>query len=270
MTHCMKIWNGGKTAWNVYRSIQAPLTKTHNNFCTPTTNLHISCLKPAQSHRKYSTAENVAQDAKTQNREISALELEHLLEQPLKHEDFFGVKDLVTVEDLFKARVHYGHKLGSRNENMKEYLFGCRLDVDIFDLDKTIVHMHTALNFLAHMAFREAIILFITKNPIYAHKVETMAKECGQYAQTRFWHNGCFTNTESVFNTFTWKLRLPDVCVFLSLDDRVNSQHEAINEAAKMGISTVGVVDSNVNPTLITYPIPGNDDSIPSAELYCR
>lgn len=68
-----------------------------------------------------------------------------------------------------------------------------------------------------------------------------------------------------------WKnIRLPDVCVFLSVQGAPYESHPAVIEATKLGMITVGVCDSNVNPTLISYPIPGNDDTPSAVELYCR
>ena len=65
-------------------------------------------------------------------------------------------------------------------------------------------------------------------------------------------------------------VRLPDVCVFLSVQGAPYTSHTAVAESAKVGIMTVGICDSNVNPTIIGYPIPGNDDSPSAMELYCK
>ena len=82
---------------------------------------------------------------------------------PLKHKDFFGVSKLFTVKELFQARVHLGHKKGTLNPHMTPYLFGSRLDMLIFDLDQTAVLLREALNFIAHIAFRSGVILFVTR-----------------------------------------------------------------------------------------------------------
>lgn len=63
--------------------------------------------------------------------------------------------------------------------------------------------------------------------------------------------------------------RLPDCCVFLGTQNSVFAQHRAVHEAAKLQIVTVGVVDTNSDPRLITYPVPGNDDSPTSIKLFC-
>ncbi|XP_017152047.1 28S ribosomal protein S2, mitochondrial [Drosophila miranda] len=185
----------------------------------------------------------------------------------LKHPDYFQVHNLFTVRDLFNARVHYGHKEGSLDDRMRPYLYGNRLGHLIFDLDKTAVHLRDALNFVAHIAFRDGIILFFNRNALNAHLVEQKALEAGEFSHTRFWRGGIFTNANVQFDAVT---RLPDLCIFLNTQNNVMSQHTAVRDAAKMAIPTVGIVDSNCNPNLITYPVPGNDDSPAAVELYCN
>lgn len=64
--------------------------------------------------------------------------------------------------------------------------------------------------------------------------------------------------------------RLPDLCIFFNTLNNVLAPHIAVRDAAKMAIPTVGIVDSNCNPNLITYPVPGNDDSPQAIQLYCK
>ncbi|XP_054502205.2 small ribosomal subunit protein uS2m isoform X2 [Agelaius phoeniceus] len=190
-----------------------------------------------------------------------------LLTEPLSHPDFFSVKELFTLKDLFDARVHLGHKKGCRHRFMEPYIFGCRLDHDIIDLDQTMQHLQLALNFTAHVAYRGGIILFVSRRRQFCHLVESTARACGEYAHTRYWQGGLLTNAHIQFGP---GVRLPDLLIFLSTLNNVFEPHVAIRDAAKMNIPTVGVVDTNCNPCLITYPIPGNDDSPAAVELYCR
>ncbi|KAH0615456.1 hypothetical protein JD844_004707 [Phrynosoma platyrhinos] len=150
---------------------------------------------------------------------------------------------------------------------MGPYIFGCRLDQDIIDLDQTMAHLQAALNFTAHVAYRKGIILFISRNRQFSHRVETVAKECGEYAHTRYWQGGLLTNAHIQYGI---GVRLPDLIVFLSTLNNVFEPHLAVRDAAKMNIPTVGVVDTNCNPALISYPIPGNDDSPSAVDLYLR
>jgi len=173
---------------------------------------------------------------------------------------------MFTKHDLFKARVHFGHKVGVRNPYMLPYLFGNRLGSDIIDLEQTVDHLQRALNVTAHMAYREGVIMFLTRNRQMLLLVEQTAKECGEYSYCRYWRGGTFTNAATLFGAIT---RLPDLCVFIGTHNSIFEQHRAVVEAAKMNIPTVGIVDSSSDPRLITYPIPGNDDSPCAIELYC-
>ena len=150
---------------------------------------------------------------------------------------------------------------------MQPYLFGCRLDQDIIDLDQTAEHLQLALNFTAHVAYRGGVILFVSRRRQFSHLVESTARECGEYAHTRYWQGGLLTNAPIQYGP---GVRLPDLVVFLSTLNNVFQQHVGVRDAAKMNIPTVGVVDSNCNPSLLTYPVPGNDDTPLAMELYCR
>jgi len=186
------------------------------------------------------------------------------LPNPLEHHDYFQIRNLPTIEDLYKSRVHFGHQIGSRHEHMKPYIYGQRMETDIIDLNQTLTHMQNALNFLAHMSYRRAVILFIMQSSIFGHDVEKAAHECGEYSHTRKWPSNAFTDQERSKRVH----HFPDVCIFLSTTAGSYEQHPAISECAKMGIATVGIVDTNVNPSLITYPVPGNDDTHQSIHYY--
>ncbi|XP_032117820.1 28S ribosomal protein S2, mitochondrial isoform X1 [Sapajus apella] len=190
-----------------------------------------------------------------------------ILNEPLKHSDFFNVKELFSVRSLFHARVHLGHKAGCRHRFMEPYIFGSRLDQDIIDLEQTATHLQLALNFTAHMAYRKGIILFISRNRQFSYLIENLARDCGEYAHTRYFTGGLLTNAPLLFGP---GVRLPDLIIFLHTLNNVFEPHIAVRDAAKMNIPTVGIVDTNCNPCLVTYPVPGNDDSPPAVHLYCR
>jgi small subunit ribosomal protein S2 len=186
---------------------------------------------------------------------------------PLKYPDFFGVAKLFTVKDLFDAKVHLGHREGSLNDHMRPYIFGSRLGHYIIDLDLTAVHLRQALNVTAHIAFREGIILFLNRGVQTMNVVERTAKECGEYALCRVYRRGAIINSTQQFGTIT---RLPDLFIFLNTHHTTFEQHLGVLDAAKMLIPSIGVVDTTADPRLITYPVPGNDDSVSAIELYCR
>jgi len=186
---------------------------------------------------------------------------------PLRFPDFFGVRKLFTMEDLFNARVHYGHTDGTLNPHMKPFVFGSRLGHIILDLERSAVLLREALNFTAHVAHRGGIILFVSHNPQHTLLVEDTAKQAQEFSHAREWNSTILTNSDKVYGGVT---RLPDLCILLSTLNPLTQEHTAVRDAAKMCIPTVGIVDSNSDPRLITYPVPGNDDSTPAIELYCK
>lgn len=171
------------------------------------------------------------------------------------------------MSDLFNARVHYGHREGTLDVRMKSYIYGKRMDHIIFDLDKTALYLRKALNIAAHIAYRDGLILFVGRIPHSSTFIEDTAKQCGEYAHTREWIPHTFTNASQ---RFKGSIRLPDLCILLNTFDDALTQHSCVVESAKCMIPTIGIVDSNANPSLITYPVPGNDDSKASIELYCN
>lgn len=173
--------------------------------------------------------------------------------------DPFGVTDLVTVEDLFKARVHFGHKSGMWNHRMRPYLYGVRNGLHIFNLNTTLVCLRRALNVVGHMAYQYGVILFVNERPQFEALTQQMARSCGEYFVTE-WVPGTLTNSYKLLRT----LKVPDLVVFLS----VPRSKSAVKEAVTYGLPSVGVVDSDCDPNFILYPIPGNDDTPHAVKLY--
>ena len=179
----------------------------------------------------------------------------------LRNPDFFGVDSLTSVQQLFEARVHLGHKTGVWNPLMKPYLFGSRGGIYVIDLDKTLLNIRRALNVAGHVAYRNGIILFVNERSQFERVVQKAARDCGEYFITQRWTGGTLTNSHMLLRT----LKLPDLILFFS----VPPSKTGIKEAAMCNIPSVGVVDSDCNPNLITYPVPGNDDTPTAVELYC-
>lgn len=127
--------------------------------------------------------------------------------------DYFGVRKLFTIKDLFNARIHLGHTDGTLNSHMRPFIFGSRLGHTVFDLDKTAVLLREALNFTAHIAYRGGIILFVCHYPQHTLVVENAARKAEEFAHAREWDSTILTNSEKVYGGVT---RLPDLCILLS------------------------------------------------------
>ncbi|KAF7634069.1 hypothetical protein Mgra_00006487 [Meloidogyne graminicola] len=185
--------------------------------------------------------------------------------------------NLVTIEKLLTARVHFGHKIGTLNDNMKWAMFGERLGVCIFDLEITQRYMIKALNFLSALSYSDGKFLFLTTNKAAMLLVEETASDLGHFSHTRLWQQDIFVNRDKYVGG---PVRFPDAMIFLNTHTSAMERHPAIIEAAKLCIPTIAIVDSNcvvgldvkylLKPNYITYPIPGNDDSINSIEFYMK
>jgi len=187
-------------------------------------------------------------------------------QNPLDSRDYFGVHNLFNVKMLFDARMHLGHTVRSLNPQMNKFVFGSRFDMCILDLDQTALHLRQALNFTAHIAYRGGIILFVCRQSPLIHMVDRAAQECGEYSATSAWTSEIFTAPNMMFGQ---EVRLPDLVVMVHTRDKHQyREHPAIIDSAKIGIPTVGLVDTDCNPNLITYPVPGNDDSQDSVQIF--
>lgn len=91
--------------------------------------------------------------------------------------------------------------------------------------------------------------------------------EVGEYAYCKQWKSGSFTDSARRYGSV---IRLPDMCIFFHTHDKMNEPHAGLNEASKMLIPTVAICDTDIDPSQITFPIPGNDDSMTSVQLYVR
>ncbi len=214
-----------------------------------------------------------------------------------------------TMRQLLEAGVHFGHKTRRWNPKMEPYLFGVRNNVHIIDLQQTVPLLHQAMDAVRAVAASGGRVLFVgTKRQASAH-VSEAAKRCGQYFVDHRWLGGMLTNWKTISNSIrrlkdleaqlsadseeaqsglTKKelLRLtrerekldralggikdmgapPDIIVVID----TNKEAIAVQEANKLGIPVVAVLDSNSDPAGINHPVPGNDDSLRAIELYCE
>ncbi|WP_341793088.1 MULTISPECIES: 30S ribosomal protein S2 [unclassified Rickettsia] len=212
----------------------------------------------------------------------------------------------VNIKDLLDAGVHFGHKTSRWNPKMAPYIYGERDDVHVIDLRQTSVLMGVALNAIYETVKKDGKILFVSTKIQASDIIAEYAEKCGQYYVNHRWLGGMLTNWKTIsgsiekLNKLEKTLESEEACagytkkeildmsrkkdkLLLSLGgirninskpDLVviidtNKEHIAINEAVKLGVPIIAVVDTNSNPDNIDYPIPGNDDAIRSIRLYC-
>lgn len=211
-----------------------------------------------------------------------------------------------TMRQLLEAGVHFGHNTRRWNPKMAPYIFGDRNGIHIIDLQQTVPLLHQSMVAVRDVVKRNGRVLFVGTKRAAQSRVAEAAKRCGQYYVNHRWLGGMLTNWRTISNSIrrlkelekmfesaseieglTKKEQLmltremekleralggikdmgglPDILVIID----TTKEDIAINEANKLGIPVVGVIDSNADPEGITYPVPGNDDAIRAISLYC-
>jgi len=210
----------------------------------------------------------------------------------------------ITMKELLEAGVHFGHQTKRWNPKMKEYIFGERNGIYIIDLQKTLKLFKEASKFVTELTSTGKLILFVGTKRQAQDAVAEEAKRCGMpYINSR-WLGGLLTNwvtvqksvkrlaeldemsTDGRYELLTKKeviklererkhlaINLTGIKAMKRLPDAlfiVDSNNEAIAvaEARKLGIPVVAVVDTNCDPTVVDYVIPGNDDALRAIRLF--
>lgn len=172
-----------------------------------------------------------------------------------------------TIHDLMNARVHMGHRKHLWHPHMAPYVLGHRNGMSIINLDKTIPLLRRALTATSLMAENDCTFLWLGPKDVQKNKiVEREARKAGAFTiDGARWIGGTLTNPIKSNQAQRFNYRIPD-CVFV-ID--VPRHTPALKEARLVGIPTIGIVDSDCDPRMLTYPIPGNDDNALAIYLYC-
>jgi small subunit ribosomal protein S2 len=208
------------------------------------------------------------------------------------------------MKDLLEAGVHFGHQTKRWNPKMKEYIFGERNGIYIIDLNKTVKLFRDAEEFVTNLAAEGKTILFVGTKRQAQDVISEEAVRCGMYFINQRWLGGLLTNfatiqrslgrlrdieamsTDGRYDTLSKKeiarnekekrkllknlegirnmSRLPDA-VFI-VDTR--KEKIAVDEARKLKIPVIGIVDTNCDPDEVDYVIPGNDDALRAIRLF--
>lgn len=173
-----------------------------------------------------------------------------------------------SVRQLMNARVHMGHKASLWNPRMAPYILGERNGLHIIDLDQSVPLLRRALIVVSQLASSGGTFLWLGPRDVQKSRiVRRQAARAGAYTiDGHRWIGGTLTNPIESRQAEKFQYRLPD-CVFV-ID--TNRHQPALREARQCGIPTVGIVDSDCDPSLVSYPIPGNDDGAHAIYLYCH
>lgn len=210
----------------------------------------------------------------------------------------------ITMRQMLEAGVHFGHQTRYWNPKMAPYIFGARGKIHIINLEKTVPLFGDAMNFISGIAQKRGMILFVGTKRSAREAIKEEAERCGMPYMTQRWLGGTLTNfatvkksvgrlkeleaaeTDGTFEKLVKhevlglrrereKLlaslggikemnRLPDALFVID----IGHEDIAVKEARKLGIPVVAVVDTNYDPSLVDYAIPGNDDAIRAVQLY--
>jgi small subunit ribosomal protein S2 len=212
----------------------------------------------------------------------------------------------ISMRQMLESGAHFGHQTHRWNPKMDKYIFGSRSNIHIIDLSQSIPLLHQALVKVREVAAGGGRILFVGTKRQASEPIATAAKRCAQYYVNHRWLGGTLTNWRTVSGSIA-RLREVDALVgggegaggrtkkeLLQLTrerDKLelslggikdmggipdlmfvidtNKEAIAIQEARKLNIPVIAILDTNSNPDGITYPIPGNDDAARAIQLYC-
>ena len=213
---------------------------------------------------------------------------------------------VVTMKQMLEAGVHFGHQTRRWNPKMKRFIHGDRNGVYIIDLEETLRRIETAYTFVRDTVADGGTVLFVGTKKQAQEPIRRHAQSVGMPFVDQRWLGGMLTNYQTIskrvgkmleyermraageFEEMPKKEALRYGRELEKLDRNIGGiktmakmpsvvfvldtliEHIAVTEARKLGIPIVAVVDTNCDPDLITYPIPGNDDAIRSAELMTR
>ncbi|MEI8133924.1 MAG: 30S ribosomal protein S2 [bacterium] len=210
----------------------------------------------------------------------------------------------ISLEDLLAAGAHFGHLTRRWNPKMKPYIFMERNGIHIIDLKKTQQLAEDALNAAERLAAEGKRFLFVGTKKQLRGAIKEEAIRCGQYHATDRWPGGMLTNFATIrksikrlqnldkmdqdgsIENYTKKEQLLFSREKIKLDATlggisemrglpaamiiidIKKEHIAVDEARKLGIPIFALVDTNVDPDLVDYPIPANDDALRSVQLF--
>jgi small subunit ribosomal protein S2 len=210
----------------------------------------------------------------------------------------------VTMRQMLEAGVHFGHQTRYWNPRMAPYIFGARGRIHIINLEKTMPLFGDAMNFISAIAQTRGTVLFVGTKRSAREAVKEEAARCGMPYISQRWLGGMLTNFRTVKQSVSRLKELETMAADGSYERLVKHEvlglvrekeklekslggikemnrlpdalfvidigHEdiAIKEAKKLGIPVIAVVDTNYDPALVDYAIPGNDDAIRAVQLY--
>mgnify|MGYP002519343130 FL=1 len=213
---------------------------------------------------------------------------------------------MVTMRDLLECGVHFGHQTRRWNPKMKKFIFGERKGIYVIDLQKTLRYFRYTYNVVRDAAAEGKTILFVGTKKQASAAIKEYAEKCGMPYVSHRWLGGMMTN----FGTIKQSVRKLEIIEKMEEDGSIKlltkkealmltrkkeklldylggvrylktqpdmifvidtvKERIAVAEANRLQIPVIAPLDTNCDPDLVTYPIPGNDDAIRSVQLFCQ
>ena len=211
-----------------------------------------------------------------------------------------------TIRQMIENGVHFGHHARRWNPKMAGYIYGKKDNVHIIDLQQTYPMLYTALNAAKEIAANGGKVLFVGTKRQAQDIIRENAERCGQYYVNYRWLGGMLTSWKTVYKSISRLVKLnemfdnnategytkkellnlrkeqeklakelsgvmnmggqPDLLFVVDMP----KEDLAIKEAKKLGIPVIAIADTNADPTLVDFPVPGNDDAIRAIQFYCE
>jgi len=213
---------------------------------------------------------------------------------------------MVTMKDLLECGMHFGHQTRRWNPKMKKFIFGERKNIYIIDLQKTLRYFRYTYNVVRDAAAEGQTVIFVGTKKQARQAVKEHAVRAGMPFVSTRWLGGMLTNYPTIKKSIR-KLEIieqmqengqiemltkKEALMLLRKKDKLNAylegyrnmkklpdmmfvvdavkEHIAVKEARRMGMKVIAPLDTNCDPDVVDYPIPGNDDAIRSINLFCR
>ncbi|RYZ08988.1 MAG: 30S ribosomal protein S2 [Myxococcales bacterium] len=216
-----------------------------------------------------------------------------------------NAEEPLSVKELFEAGVHFGHQTKRWNPKMRPYIYGARSGIHIVDLDQTARLFKRAFDFLSETVARGGSVLFVGTKRQAQEIVREEARRAGMYFVTNRWLGGTLTNFRTIkggLDRLRTLERMKEDGTYSQLPKKETVQLEkertrlekyigglkgmgavpqaifvidpaqetiAVSEAKRLGVPIVAITDTNCDPDMVDYVIPGNDDAIRSVRLIC-
>jgi small subunit ribosomal protein S2 len=209
-----------------------------------------------------------------------------------------------SMRQLLEAGVHFGHQKHRWNPKMERYIFGVRNDIHILDLSQSVPLLQRALQLVSDTVADGGRVLFVGTKRQAAPVVAEAARQSAQYFVNSRWLGGTLTNWQTISHSINrlreLEAQLAQGAEGLTKKERLllerererlerdlggikdmgnlpsllfvidtNKEANAIKEARRLGIPVIAIIDTNSDPDIVDYPVPGNDDASRALELYC-